>query len=272
MISDWGYNIIDYPESYTTHKLFDELDYYEEFYEVIAMDCHRFVPIGVETMLNYASYIFTSIECTLGSIKMLLKTGKINDAYILIRKMYDDILVEIYIDILRKDKFDYEENCIVEDANEWIKGKHRIPSLKMILKTIKESPSTKEIYPFFGWDTYLKKDRELLDDSVHSNRFSRMLLNCYHIYMENGAREKYLDYASKVLKHVFTLHLSFIFYLNPQYLMASTYTDYLDEGATPPKGSENWIANYAQEAFDKFIKTDEKLSAFLKNNCWLQIL
>ena len=155
MISDWEYNKIDYPESYTTHRLFDELDYYEEFYEAISMGCHRFVPNGVETMLNY---------------------------------------------------------------------------------------------------------------------FSRMLLNCYHIYMEKGAREKYLDYASKVLKHVFTLHLSFIFYLNPQYLMASIYTDYLDEGATPPKGSENWIANYAQEAFDKFIKTDEKLFAFLKNNCWLQIL
>ena len=50
------------------------------------------------------------------------------------------------------------------------------------------------------------------------------------------------------------MHLAFIFYMNPQYLMASDYIDYLDEGATPPKGSENWIATYAQEAFDKYIK------------------
>lgn len=270
MISDWEYNKTDYPESYTTHRLFDELEYYEVFYDAIAMDCHRFIPNGVETMLNYASYIFTSIECTLGSIKMLLKTGKINDAYVLIRKLFDDILTEIYIDILRKDHFDYEENLIVKDANEWIKGKHRIPCLKKILQTIKDSPTTKDLYSFFEWDTYLKKDRELLDDSVHSNRYSRMLINCNQLYIEN--REKYLDNASAILRHIFTVHLSFIFYLNPQYMMDSTYIDYLDEGATPPEGSENWIAVYAQEAFDKYIKNHTKLTTFIKRNCYLQII
>ena len=209
------------------------------------MDCHRFIPNGVETMLNYASYIFTSIECTLGSIKMLLKTGKINDAYVLIRKLF-------------------------KDANEWIKGKHRIPCLKKILQTIKDSPTTKDLYSFFEWDTYLKKDRELLDDSVHSNRYSRMLINCNQLYIEN--REKYLDNASAILRHIFTVHLSFIFYLNPQYMMDSTYIDYLDEGATPPEGSENWIAVYAQEAFDKYIKNHTKLTTFIKRNCYLQII
>lgn len=265
-------NRMTYPESYSSHKIFEELEYYEDFYDAIAFGCHHFVPNGVETMLNYTSYIFNSIQCTLDSIKLLFNNGRISDAYVLIRKLFDDILVEIYIDILRKDNFDYEENIIVKDANEWIKGKHRIPYLKKLLKTIEDSPTTKDLYPFFGWDTYLVKDRELLDDSVHSNKFCRILLNCDKIYMEEGKREKYLDYASKVLKHVFTLHLSFSFYLNPQYLMASTYIDYLDEGAIPPKGSENWIANYAQEAFDKFIKPDVNLATFIKNNCRLQII
>ena len=59
--------------------------------------------------------------------------------------------------------------------------------------------------------------------------------------------------------------------MNPQYLMASDYIDYLDEGATPPKGSENWIATYAQEAFDKYIKRNDKLATFIKDNCSLSI-
>ncbi len=259
-----------YPESYTKHKIFEEIEDYKEFYDSISFSCHCFVPNGVEAMLNYASYIFNSIQSTLDSVKILFENGRINDAYVLIRKLFDDILVEIYIDILRKDYFDYEENSIVHDANEWIKGKHRIPCLKVIKKTIKDSPTTKDIYPFFGWDTYLKKDRELLDDSVHSNRYSKMLINCDQLYIEN--REKYLDNASAVLKHIFTLHLSFIFYLNPQYMMDSTYIDYLDEGATPPEGSENRIAVYAQEAFDNYIKAHGKLASFIKSNCTLLII
>ena len=258
-----------YPESYTKHKIFGEIEDYKDFYDSISNSCHCFIPNGVEPMLNYASYIFTSIQSTLDSVKMLFENGRINDAYVLIRKLFDDILVEIYIDILRKDNFDYEENIIVKDANEWIKGKYRIPCIKKILQTIKDSPTTKEIYPFFGWNTYLEKDRVFLDDSVHSNRYSIMLINCDQLYIEN--REQYLDKASVILKQIFTLHLSFIFYLNPQYLMDSTYVDYLDEGATPPKGSENWIAIYAQEAFDKYIKARAQLATLIKQNCSLHI-
>jgi len=259
-----------YPESYTKHKIFDEIEDYKEFYDSISYSCHCFIPNGVESMLNYASYIFTSIQSTLDSVKMLFEKGGINDAYVLIRKLYDDILVEIYIDILRKDHFDYEENSIVQDANEWIKGKHRIPCLKKILQTIKDSQTTKDLYPFFGWDTYLKKDRELLDDSVHSNRYSRMLINCDQLYLEN--REKYLENASVVLRHIITLHLSFIFYLNPQYLMAYTYIACVDEGITPPEGCENWLDDYAQKAFDRYIKVHDKWTTFIKNNCSLVII
>lgn len=54
-------------------------------------------------------------------------------------------------------------------------------------------------------------------------------------------------------------------------MMDSTYIDYLDEGATPPEGSENLIASYAQEAFDKYIKSQDQLAIFIKNNCSFQI-
>ena len=39
------------------------------------------------------------------SIKTLLTIGRINDALVLVRKLFDDILTEIYLDVTLKDKF-----------------------------------------------------------------------------------------------------------------------------------------------------------------------
>lgn len=69
----------------------------------------------------------------------------------------------------------------------------------------------------------------------------------------------------------FRMHLSFIFHLNPQYLMASDYMDYMDEGMTPPAGCENWIATFAQDAFDKVIKPHKSIANFILSKCYLKI-
>lgn len=256
------------PESYLKHKVFDDLKYMMEFYDSISMSCLSFVATGTHGITNYASYVYTAIEGTLDSISILLTKGRINDAYTLIRKLFDDILLEIYIDVTLKDKFSID-NFIVEEINEWIQGKHRIPKTEKILKSLETSEKTKDLYPLFGWDTYLKKNRELLDDSVHSNRFNLMLLNCNKVYIEG--RERHLKNCEIVLNQLFLLHVSFIFHLNPQYLMASNYMDYKDAGQTPPTGCENWIAPFAQDVFDKVIKPHKNISEYIKRNCYLEI-
>lgn len=53
-----------------------------------------------------------SIQGTLDSIKTLLKIARINDAFVLVRKVFDDILTEIYLDITLKDKFDIKKRLI----------------------------------------------------------------------------------------------------------------------------------------------------------------
>lgn len=68
-----------------------------------------------------------------------------------------------------------------------------------------------------------------------------------------------------------TVHLAFTFYMNGHYLMAETYMSYKEMGETPPEGSENWLAKYAQDAFDEFIKPHAKLAAFIKENCCMEI-
>ena len=191
------------PESYLKHKVFDDLKYMMEFYDSISMSCLSFVASGTHGITNYASYVYTAIEGTLDSISILLTKGRINDAYTLIRKLFDDILLEIYIDVTLKEKFSID-NFFVAEVNEWIQGKHRIPKTERILKCLETSEKTKDLYPLFGWDTYLKKNRELLDDSVHSNRFQQMLLNCCDVYIEN--RERHLKNCEIILNQLFLLH------------------------------------------------------------------
>lgn len=96
-----------------------------------------------------------------------------------------------------------------------------------------------------------------------------MLLNCNTVYIEN--RERHLVNCEIILNQLFLLHLSFIFHLNPQYLMASDYMDYMDEGMTPPAGCENWIATFAQDAFDKVIRPHKSIANFILSKCYLEI-
>ena len=49
--------------------------------------------------------------------------------------------------------------------------------------------------------------------------------------------------------------------------MASDYMDHLEMGMIPPEGSENWIASFAQDAFDKIIKPHIKIANFIISTC-----
>lgn len=133
------------PESYLKHKVFDDLKYMMEFYDSISMSCFSFVASGTHGITNYASYVYTAIEGTLDSISILLSKGRINDAYSLIRKLFDDILLEIYMDVTLKDRFSID-NFFVAEVNEWIQGKHRIPRTEKILKCLETSEKTKDLY------------------------------------------------------------------------------------------------------------------------------
>ena len=239
-------------DAYKKHQLFEEINYIREFYDSLSFSSIFIYPKGTTAYLNFASYIYTAIQGTLDSIQTLLRIGRINDAYTLVRKYFDDVLLEIYIDVIRKEKFDREECLVVKDVDEWLKGKHRIPTLRKLLLILEQSDFTKDIYTFFGWNTYFKHNRDFLDDSVHGNRYSLIILNCNRIAIEN--REKHLQNILIIINQIFVMHLAFIFHLNPMFLRASDYMDNIEMNMKPPKGSENRIAPFAQQAFDKYLK------------------
>ena len=221
------------------------------------------------TIGNYAANIYMSIRSTLESIRVLLKEGHIADAFVLIRKLFDTVLVEIYLNVVREDKFDWMENLVVKDVDEWLRSLHWIPRTEKILEVLKKSNTTKDLYPWFGWETYLKKNRSFLDNHVHASSYYSILLNCPEIHLTD--REKQLKNAQVILKQIMVIHIAFMFYMNGPYMMASDYMDHRDMGMEPPEGSESWLAPYAQRAFDEFLKPQEKLAGFIKEHSPMEI-
>ena len=186
-------------EAYKNHKVFKEIDCMMELYGNISIACFPFVPSGTSLIMNYVTYTYQAIQGTLESIKTLLEIGRISDAYTLVRKYFDDVMVDLYIDVIRKDGYDWLKFECVDDVEKWIKSKHRIPPIKKILVTLKNSVCTKELYPYFGWDTYFNQNRTILDDFVHSNRYSLMVLNCSDVYLQNREKQDRLRIACKAV-------------------------------------------------------------------------
>lgn len=54
-------------------------------------------------------------------------------------------------------------------------------------------------------------------------------------------------------------------------MMAHDHMLYLEVNMTPPEGSERWMASYAQDAFDEFIKPHPKLAESIREHSVLDI-
>lgn len=250
-------------------QLMQDLLRFQDFYKNVAYNCFLFLPKGTKGACNYDSYLYESLAGTISSIHTMVEKGHLNDACVLLRLYFDNILTQTYIHLLAEQKFDVFTNFYVNEICEWLQKKNRIPSIKKILAMIETSDKTKTIYSLVNKNDRLKTDREFLDDCVHGNRYQYFLYNCSAIYLKH--RDVFLSKIQTVLNTLFVLHLSFIFSLTPHYLTASDYRDCLEMGMTPPEGSEYWIAPFAQEIFDTYIKPNSELANYLCTICSLKI-
>ena len=251
------------------HPSIEELLFICDFYNKLSFNSFPFYPVGTRGITNYNSYLYESLAGTISSIYDIVKKGHLNDACILLRAYFDAIYTAIYFDVVRNEQFDVFNNFVVKEVDEWLRAKYRIPSIQKLLCVIKTNDKTKDIYIIVNKNDKLKKFRDMLDDCVHGNRYIYYLCNCSNIYMEY--RKQFLDTIHQILTSLFSLHLSILFSYNPQYLMASDYRDCLDLGLSPEPGSEYWIAPFAQEAFDKYIKSNRELANYIYENCSLEI-
>ncbi len=249
-------------EEYKKHHVFSELEYYISFYESLSRSVIGFCSTGTNAIYNIDSYVFSSIRGTLESILIILKSGRINDAYALLRKYYDSAIINVYSNLYLEDHISIE-NFIVNKINNWLKGKDQLPEYRAMSNYIRKSEKVAVINNLLYINNRYKKIRERCNDHTHYNFFYNVLLNDNEINLEN--RLQVLDVFSADVRDIFILHLAYLFLLKEHYMTSSDYVDALECGMTPVVDSQYWVAPFVQAVFDDIIsKQRSDIAATIK--------
>jgi len=243
-------------KNYLEHGVFGQLTEYAEFFKSLSDTTMGFVSSGSYTVTNIDTYVFTSIQGTLESIHDILFKGRINDSYPLLRKYYDSAIINIYTNLYLQDNFGLD-NFIVEKIDNWVKGKEKIPSFKVMSDYIIKSPKVAEITDLiYNASTFkgssLEKIRNKCNEHTHYFYYHNLLINDNEIYLPK--RINLLDTFSKELREIFILHISYLFYINDHYMSSTDYMDCMECGMTPEENSQYWVASFVQDIFDNWIK------------------
>ena len=261
---------------YDDHIVFSHLDTIKSFYETLSW-CNIG---GVETaailsqsrIFSTITYIYSSIEGTIESISVLLHNGRCNDAFALVRKYCDSIILDIYKHILVKEienKFHLDlsiESIKDNRIKAWIDSEDALfnerETGKIYTKIAETHPELTRLFNLTDRDTLYHKLRDICNDNVHYNHLYNMMANDFEmIKSQKEMRDFYINSISKAIVLFFTIHFAFIYESNPMIYMSSDYVDHLDCGAQPPEGSERWISSIVQKAYDYIIKTNHPIVA-----------
>lgn len=235
---------------YAEHGIFEQLALYSDFYELLSFSVGRFISYGTRGLMNIDTYAYSSIKGTIESMRDILKTGRINDAYALLRKYFDVTVTNIYSNIYLSDN--NVENFIVKQIDDWVRGIAKMPGYSAMDKYIKNSTKLQPITKLLNKDRRYSEIRNRCNDNIHYNFYRNMLLNDNEIY--NPDRISYLCTFSQDIKNIFIQHLGYLFYLNDLYLTSSYYIDCLEIDVQPEEGTQYLVADFVQNIFDTVIK------------------
>ena len=168
-------------DEYQKHHVFSELDKYIDFYESLSWSVSSFGTTGTNAVINIDTYIFSSIKGTLESIQQILKNGRINDAYALLRKYHDSAIINIYSNLYLDDHVSIE-HFIVDKVNNWLKGEDKLPEYRVMSSYIRNSEKVSVINDLLYSDKRYKNIRDRCNDNTHYNFFFNMLLNDHEMY------------------------------------------------------------------------------------------
>ena len=108
-------------KEYFNNPIFESLKDLSGFYRSLSFSTFPWVQQGLEKTINIDSYTFSSIQATLESIELVLSKGKINDAFALLRKYFDSVIINIYTSLCLIDHFSID-NFVVKQINDWKNG------------------------------------------------------------------------------------------------------------------------------------------------------
>jgi len=249
---------------YTEHQIYSQLSEYAEFYGSLSESIFQFITPGTKSIGNIDSYLFSSVQCTLESIKDILVKGHINDAYALLRKYYDSIIINIYTNIYLRDNHSIE-NFIVREIDNWRQGKSKLPKIREMLHYIIKSDKLNEINGLLHKKNKYIVIRERCNNHIHYNFYQHFILNDKNVILNH--RIKYLDLLSQDLLDIFILHISYIFTINDHYMISTDYIDSLNCGLKPEENSQYWVAPFIQEIFTNVLKKNRPdIAEYIKTN------
>jgi len=237
-------------QEYQSHAVFAEIDRYIAFYESLAHSVFQFVSMGTRAICNIDSYVFSSIQGTLTSIRTILRDGRINDAYALLRKYHDSAVITVYSNHYLEDHFNIE-NFVVRQIDDWLKGTERLPEYRVMSEYIRKSPRVAAITTLLFADDRYKRLRDRCNDHTHYNFYRNVLINVAEIHLPD--RRKALDQFAEDVRDVFILHVSYLFFANGHYMASSDHLDSLECGLAPEPDSQYWVAPFVQDVFDTIV-------------------
>jgi hypothetical protein len=261
--------------AYLTHVVFDDLENYRYFYSSLSHLVFSFMSGGTTAVVNLDTYIFSSIAGTMDSIRLVLRNGRLNDAYSLLRKYCDSVFINAYEMqflnehvkmLLEVDIKDFLNNQV----NNWLHGRELLPGFGKLKQYLNQSSELTDYTALILVDDRYTKIRDRANNNAHYNYFRYVMYNDNEVYLDS--REKLLEQYSMDLKDLFVLHFIYIFAINQHYMMSEDYRDYIEMGETAPKNSQYWVAPFIQNIFDTTIKLHRPdLAAVLRSKIMMEL-
>lgn len=238
-------------KEYTGHRVFSELERYADFYDQLSMSVMSFVTMGTSAVPNIDTFSYSSIQGTLESIKATLSIGRINDAFALLRKYHDSIVINVYANLYLKDHFSLD-NFVVKMINDWLNGEAKLPEYRIMSQYLRKSADLRPITQLLFSDERYKRIRVRCNDNSHYNFYQYVMLNDSHVH--NPYRIKWLNRLAIDLRDLFILHFAYVFWLHDHYMTSSDYVDALECNIQPEQDSQYWVAPFVQEMFDQVFR------------------
>lgn len=255
--------------NYIDHEIFEELIYYAEFYESLSTSVMSFSTKGTTAIVNMDTYVFMSMRGTIESIGLVLKNGNLNDAYALLRKYYDSVMINAYTNMYINENAG-KDSLYVTKINDWLHGKRKLPEISKMSKYLNSASSLSELNTLFNLDERYKGIRKRCNDNMHYNFFSLIFLNDGRVYVKE--RLQHIDQLHKDIRNVFILNIAYILMINEHYMVSSDYLDHLECGMTPPENSQYWVAPFIKEMVDRvFLEERLDILELLKSSTNMEL-
>lgn len=255
-------------KQYLGHEVFIQLDTYADFYKSLAFSVVNWVPGGIPGALSIDTYVLSSIQGTIESIRDTLKQGRINDAYALVRKYHDSTVINVYSNLYLENNFSVD-NFVVRQIDDWVKGKKSLPRFSAMITYIEKDDRMKDVMKLLNADETYRNIRKRCDDHMHYNYFTYVMLNDSDIHVD---RQQHLDQLANDIQQIFIQHFAYLFTVKDHYMTSSDYLDALEIGEQPEVGSQYFVAPFVQEIFDSIMKAKRPdVVAAIKRNTSMQL-